>query len=154
MPGKSKKGSGPPADAFDDIIADAQQLNAIIDTTNTTTTNTTSSSSSSSSSSSKHEVPSEEEADAVTIRLCVAGDLVRLRQHLSCGGTVIGARALLSAVIEDRLDVVRILVKEYGANVSEMSDGMFPLIAAATQGFLNMMRCLVNELGADVDQDF
>jgi hypothetical protein len=35
MPGKSKKGKGPPPDDFDDIIADAQHVNATVTTPRT-----------------------------------------------------------------------------------------------------------------------
>jgi hypothetical protein len=93
MPTKSKKDRGPSANDFDDIIADAQELNASVTTTTTiieaaiiTTTASSSSSSCSGSgsrSSSNPAKPTDEEVDDMLTEMCLAGDLAQMRRYLS-----------------------------------------------------------------------
>jgi hypothetical protein len=149
MPTKSQKVGCPPADDFDDIFADAKRSNAIITTIITTTTSTTSSSSSSST---YHAEPTDNEMDLMINKLCIAGDLVRLRRYLIRGGMAFSACALCDVVASNRLNIVRFLIKEYGADVSQTSIGLFRLVIATQRGFVTMVRCLVIELGAYVSQ--
>jgi hypothetical protein len=178
MPGKIKELKGPPADDFDDIIAQATQLNASIVTTssgssssnnsisrrNANNASTSSSSRSSCStgsgsgisgrrSRSNHALPTEEEVEKVLTQMCIAGDLVRLRRYLGPRDRRISARPLLYAAAYGKLDILRCLVEEYGADGNEGDDdGDTPLYYAAHEGQLKVVQCLVKELGADVNQ--
>jgi ankyrin repeat protein len=50
------------------------------------------------------------------------------------------------------LDIVRCLIKEYGADVNEASPGYTPLYVAVQNGHVALVECLVKELGANVHQ--
>jgi ankyrin repeat protein len=51
-----------------------------------------------------------------------------------------------------KLDVVRLLVMELGANVSQLYDGTTALCAAALNGHKHVVLALVQEFGADANQ--
>jgi hypothetical protein len=88
------------------------------------------------------------------IRACHAGDLTKLRRLAKKGSMQGRSRPLCHAARNgDRLDVIRCLVKELGANVNQAdADGCTPLFMAALEGHLELVRCLGKELGADVNQ--
>jgi ankyrin repeat protein len=164
MPGKSKKGKGLPADDFDDIIAKAEQLNASIVTTSSRRSNessssrktkTASSSSSSNSRSSSKTPPTDEDADKMMIKICIAGDVVQLRQYLGLGDRLINAGPLSYAAAYGKLEIVRCLVEDYGADINEKYEkyGDTPLFFAAQGGHLKVLRYLVKDLGVDVNQE-
>jgi hypothetical protein len=91
----------------------------------------------------------DEEADDVIIQLCIAGDLVRLRRHLGRTDRRVGAGPLCAAASYGKLDVVRCLVEEYGANIKEIFDDCYtPLIVATQKGQLALLDYMAKELGA------
>jgi ankyrin repeat protein len=60
---------------------------------------------------------------------------------------------LVIAAANGRLDLLRLLVKELGADFNEAThDGATPLYVAAQNGHLDVVRCLVRELGVDINQ--
>jgi hypothetical protein len=64
----------------------------------------------------------------------------------------VAARGSYSAVFR-QLEVVRLLVQQMGANVSEsVPPGPIPLMLATKSNNLALVQCLVVELGADVNQ--
>jgi ankyrin repeat protein len=64
---------------------------------------------------------------------------------------VFGAEPLINAALYGKLEVVRFLVKELGADINQADEiGYTPLLVAAQKGYLAVCVCLVKELGADV----
>jgi hypothetical protein len=66
---------------------------------------------------------------------------------------VVSAEPLCEVTGYAKLDVMRYLVKELGADVNMASSrtGCPPLYIAAQQGHVDAIRCLVKELGADIN---
>jgi ankyrin repeat protein len=63
--------------------------------------------------------------------------------------TLVGAAEL------GKLDIVRVMVREYGADDNQRTndeDAYTPLIVAAHKGHVQVVRCLVKEFGADINQ--
>jgi hypothetical protein len=158
MPAKSKKVDAPQADDFDDIIAQAEQINASV---SSSIGNSSSSSSSdannvrsgSINSSSGQVPPTDEEANVTLIHICIAGDLVRLRWYLQRTDRRFDARPVCHAAVCGKLDIVRCLVEEYGADINGTFDkGCTHLFCGAQYGHLALVRCMVTELGADVNK--
>jgi hypothetical protein len=59
---------------------------------------------------------------------------------------------LTEAAVHGKVEVMRYLVNDLGADVNQADDeGFTPLYSAAQEGHVAAVRCLVNELGADVD---
>jgi ankyrin repeat protein len=86
-------------------------------------------------------------------KICIVGDLVRLRRYLGLGKRRISAGPLCYAAAYGKLEIVRCLIKEYGADTNEKyDDGDIALFYAAHEGQLKVIKCLVKELGADVNQ--
>jgi ankyrin repeat protein len=56
------------------------------------------------------------------------------------------------AATHGKLDAVRFLLRELGADVSLWHNGFTALIAAAQEGHEHVVRCLVQEFGANVNQ--
>jgi ankyrin repeat protein len=60
---------------------------------------------------------------------------------------------LYIAAKENKLAIVRCLVKELGADVNQANDGgLTPMCAAAEKVDIALMRCLVKEFGVDVNK--
>jgi hypothetical protein len=142
MPAKSKKSKAPPADDFDDIIA--EHLRA---TVTTSSRSSTSISTSTPIPPSKMIVPED-----VMIDCCVDGDLAQLPRWAKLGVRVHSAWPLIVAAWQGKLTMVVCLVRELGAdpNGAENEGGRTPVFMAAWQGHEAVLRCLANELGADV----
>jgi ankyrin repeat protein len=70
----------------------------------------------------------------------------KTRRHVN------GADPLCNAAAYGKLDVVRLLLREVGADISQLFDGRSALYAAAEEGHEHVVRALVNEFGANVKQ--
>jgi hypothetical protein len=81
-----------------------------------------------------------------------AGNLERLTLWARQGVRVTSGKPLYVATRAGHLEVLRWLVQELGADVSQIYNGDTPLIVAADINNLATLKCLV-ELGADVNQD-
>jgi ankyrin repeat protein len=87
------------------------------------------------------------------IQAVLYGDLKQLKRWAEQGVRVHTAEALCQAAASGKLEVVRYLVKEGGADVNlDDEDGYTPLYMAAQYGHTAIVRYLVNHLGADVDK--
>jgi hypothetical protein len=182
MPKNAKKGAGKkiaaaPAqadEAFDDMLAELCAADLIA--TPVTEVSISSSSSSSSSSIAKsgpnngvpsnaaHSSASRIQADAteptegevsidILVQACIRGDMTQLRRWARGGIRVSSAEPLCQAAAHGKLDVVRYLVSDLGADVNQADDqGYTPLFVAAQKGHLAVVRCFIKELGADVNK--
>jgi ankyrin repeat protein len=160
MPDKSTKSKGVQGDDFDDVIVQAELLNASIPTrTNTSSSGSINSRSSNSrsrknttnnaNSNSDHSMPSEEEL----VQKCKSGDLARLCRYLQRHFLVIGSCCLCIPAIRDNLDVVGYVIKDYGVDVNETDKyGNPPVLVAALYGQLALVRYVAKEFGGDVDK--
>jgi ankyrin repeat protein len=63
-------------------------------------------------------------------------------------------RPLFKAASHGKLDLMRILVNELGADVNQAKEdnGATALILAAQNGVVDIVRCLGKELGADMNK--
>jgi hypothetical protein len=90
--------------------------------------------------------------EKMLIEAARAGGLERLTIWTTQGVRVTTGMPLLHAVGRGHLEVVRFLVRKMGANVSQASSGVKPLIVGVQKNNPAMLQCLVVELGADVNQ--
>jgi hypothetical protein len=88
--------------------------------------------------------------DAMLTKAALDGDLESLTLWASRGVRVTSERPLCVAAWDGHLEVVRILVRDLGANANQTSYGNSPLTAAANMDFPAVVRCLI-EYGADVN---
>jgi hypothetical protein len=79
------------------------------------------------------------------------GDMLRLHRLARQGVRVSSPDPLVRAAANGRLDTLRFLVKELGADVNTAHKNITPLCAAAEMGHVAIVVCLVKELGADVN---
>jgi hypothetical protein len=80
------------------------------------------------------------------------GDIDTLRQWAAEGVRVTTAVPLCEAVWRGRVNLLRLLVNNLGANVNQSDeDGWTPVLRAAKEGNVGVLLCLVKELGADVN---
>jgi ankyrin repeat protein len=87
------------------------------------------------------------------IEACAAGNLVQSRRWGRQGIRVASAGPLIQAAAFNKIDVMRCLVKELGADVNQVRDtGVMALTTAVYQRHLDAMVCLVKELGANVNR--
>jgi ankyrin repeat protein len=150
MPSNDKKkgkrsGARAATDDFDDMLAEfaVADLENAAKIQNTITITTTTASTSSTA-------PNPTDQDIVDA--CSESDIDRLRRWGRRGIRVGSANPLVAAAYWNKIDVMRCLVHELGADANQMiEDGLTPLIAAIQEGNLDAMRCLVTELGADVN---
>jgi hypothetical protein len=149
-------------DEFYDILAEPRASAPAILATTTTSTSTSSPVTTASSSSSPTE-PRTISAAGATKELrvseesifaaCRQGNVGQLRSWGRQRVRIRNAGAFWNIVFLDKLDVVRCLVKDLGADINQvMQDGATPLCIAAQSGNVDMVRCLMTELGADVNQ--
>jgi ankyrin repeat protein len=62
------------------------------------------------------------------------------------------AEPLVQAAANGKLAVVRLLLLELGAEVTQLYEGFTALYVAAQEGHECVVRCIVQEFGADVNQ--
>jgi hypothetical protein len=92
-------------------------------------------------------------SDEALVAACGRRDLVQLRRWGRQGIRIVsGAPLCVCAFRGARLDILRCLVNDLGADVNQRgNEGGSPLFFAAQQGHLNILLCLLEEFGADVD---
>jgi ankyrin repeat protein len=90
--------------------------------------------------------------EATIVQACVAGEMSLLRRWAMRGIRVTSARPISLAAAAGKLDVVRLLLRELGADVSQSFNGFAVLRVAAQAGHEHVVRCLVHEIGANVNQ--
>jgi ankyrin repeat protein len=83
---------------------------------------------------------------------CIEGDVGLLRQWARRGVRVTSTFPLYKAVVHGKLDVVRLLMTELGADASLLYNGYTVLGVAAMEGHAHVVRCLVQEFSANVNQ--
>jgi ankyrin repeat protein len=89
----------------------------------------------------------------VLIQCCIRGDLVQLRRWAQQGLRCVCVEPLLQATLAGKLEVVRYLVIELGADVNQADeDGCTALYIAARKGHESLVRFIIKELGVDVNQ--
>jgi ankyrin repeat protein len=94
-------------------------------------------------------MPSEE----TIVQCCLVGDVGQLLRWARQGVRVVAVEPLLYAAAHGLLEVVRVLLKELGADVNQArDDGGTPLYLAAQEGKMSVVQCLVKEFGANVNQ--
>jgi ankyrin repeat protein len=90
--------------------------------------------------------------EATIIEAIMAGDLSRLQLWGRMGVSVGSVEPLRRAALLRSVAVVKCLINELGADVSQRDhEGATPLNYAAQNGFLPVVKCLVEEFGADVN---
>jgi ankyrin repeat protein len=99
------------------------------------------------------EVIEVEVTENIIVRYCILNDVKKLWRWAQQGVRVESAHPSCTAALFGRLNVMRRLVKDIGADVSQADkDGHHPLYVAAQVGHLPAVRCLVKDLDADVNQ--
>jgi ankyrin repeat protein len=89
----------------------------------------------------------------VLIECCIRGDLVQLRRWAQQGLRCVCVEPLIQATLAGKLEVVRYLVIELGADVNQAGeDGCTALYIAARKGHESLVRFIIKELGVDVNQ--
>jgi ankyrin repeat protein len=125
-------------------------------TSSTSTASTSSSSSTSDTTSTATRLRSAGEEKVLQESILEAarvGDRPRLSRWARFGVQVSSPDPLILAAENGQVDLVRLLVKELGADVNKAaSDGYTPLFVAVQEGHVAVIQCLVEELGADVNQ--
>jgi hypothetical protein len=150
-------------DDFDDMVAEVCAADLASPLVAGSTTNTNASSSSSSSSSSSNPIPAaratrrrveaiETVSEEMIVQACTAGDVSLLRRWARRGIVVISTEPLFCAAATGKLDAVRVLVRELGADVNQACDGVTALHTAAYWGHEHVVRCLVKRFDADVNK--
>jgi ankyrin repeat protein len=93
-------------------------------------------------------------SDEMILACCKEGDITKLRLWTSLGVNVLfSAAPLMKAAECGRVEVLRYLAKELGADVNKATYlGYTALMFAARHRFLEVARCLVKDLSADVNQ--
>jgi hypothetical protein len=99
-------------------------------------------------------------SDDEFIQCFVAGNITQLRRWARLGVRVLSAIPLCAAAELGKVDMLRILIKELGADVNKVDSGSndsthnarTPLYMAAQGGHVAALRCLVKEFGAHVNQ--
>jgi hypothetical protein len=165
--GKQKKVAAQSDNDFDDMLAESCAADLTTtpasSTTTTTTTTTKTATTASPSSTTPSSVPSmrttarappaEEALSRKVIEAIKAGDIIKLTRWARRGDRLPNAAALVGAAWMGKLDVVKVLVQEFGADVNQATDdGHFPLIVEANKGHIHIIRYLVLQEGADVNQ--
>jgi hypothetical protein len=150
VPAKAKK-SAHPADDFDDMLADfkAQDLqeNSYSAESNSGSTTTTTTAGAATR-------RTKYISDMAIFESCSRRDMAQLCWWARRDFRVSSAEPLFQCICNrGGLDLVRLLVKELGADVNEANkDGFMPLVLAATMENFEMVKFLVMELGADVNK--
>jgi hypothetical protein len=91
-------------------------------------------------------------SDGTVVDAVIAGSLNTLRKW-GKWGMKFGPVPLCIAAGYGKIDVLRCLAKEFGADVNQATEaGLTPLLMAATEGKLDVLHYLVNELGVNVHQ--
>jgi hypothetical protein len=89
-----------------------------------------------------------EVSEETVVQCCVAGDTNRLRRWGKLGFRVRTAQPLFQAAANGMVDVIRLLVKELGADINLATDnGFTPLLMAAQEGQVAVVMCLAKEFG-------
>jgi ankyrin repeat protein len=94
------------------------------------------------------------------MQCCAAGDTAQLRRWARQGVRVVSGLPLCAAALLGKVDLLRILIKELGADANQAIfgsndptlDGSIPLLVAAQYGHVAALRCLVKEFGAAINQ--
>jgi hypothetical protein len=166
MPKNNKKGgkaaTAKVAEDFDDMLAEFREADltnpAASSSAHTTNSNSSSSSSSTSTLASRAVHPSgagvgETIPEEDMIQAAIRGDVKQMKQWASEGVRVHTGEPLCQAAGWGKIESVRCLVRDLGADVNLINvDGWTPLFMAAQEGHTAMARFLVKELGADVDK--
>jgi hypothetical protein len=79
------------------------------------------------------------------------GKLGQLREWARRGIRLGSTKPLFVAAEQNLVDAIRLLVKDFGANVDGSTELGVPLFIAAAEGNLAAVRCLLKEFGADVN---
>jgi hypothetical protein len=174
----NKKNDKQTSDEFDAMLAEAWASDPAILATKTTTTSislatsvspitaTTVASSSSSSARSEKLLPmgppTNPAAEAMEESMvseksilvaCTMGDVRQLRKWGTQGVLIRNCNPLFYVVFSEKLDFVRCLVKDIGADFTQVNDdGCTPMCVAVMSGKLDMVRFQGTELRADVNQ--
>jgi hypothetical protein len=86
-------------------------------------------------------------------KACLAGDLIKLRRWRRQGVRVTSAEPLLIAIKDGKVDLMRCLVNDLGADVNQArEDGASFLHIAPQIGNVDLIRCITLVFGADVNQ--
>jgi hypothetical protein len=151
-------------DDFDDMLAEVcdADVASLLAAGSSTTTNPPSSSSSSGNNNPSPTPAARArtrraEARALVLEMaivqaCATGDMGLLRQWAKRGIRFSSAEPLFQAAGRGKLDVVRLLLRELGADVGLLHDGFPALCMAAQEGHEHVVRCLVQEFSANVNQ--
>jgi ankyrin repeat protein len=87
------------------------------------------------------------------VQACYRGNMALLRRWERRGIRVSSAEPLCQAAARGKLDMMRYLVSDLGADVNQADDQKnTPLSIASKDRHLAVIRCLVNDLSADVNQ--
>jgi hypothetical protein len=152
MPKKKKKGKQQTADDdFDDMLAEVMAADLPSPSTSSNSSSAISATTSTPSRIKYASMPSEE----TIVNCCIVGNVLvpRLMQWAQQGVRVVSAEPLMHAAGYGWREMVRVLIKELGANVNQARDnGCTPLYIAAQEGHEAVVMCLVQEFGADVNQ--
>jgi hypothetical protein len=158
---KDKKTGKRAADDFDDMLAEmrAADLTSSNNTAATASANLSTSSSLSATTSSRTTTRVPEVSEGAINAAVRAGDIKKLmgwaRQGIPLPNAVVtNFYPLLGAALLGKLDVVRVLLREYGVDVNQATakGGYTALMKAAQHKQEHVVRCLVNDFGADVNQ--
>jgi ankyrin repeat protein len=141
-------------DSFDDMLAELCAADLATLAVGSITTTSSSSSSSNPTVSDADLIPTAGETvpEAMIILASFNGDMDLLRRLARRGIRVSSALPLCRAAENGKLDAVRLLVKEMGADVGQVHKDFTALRVAALEGQEHVVRCLVLEFGADVNQ--
>jgi hypothetical protein len=86
------------------------------------------------------------------VQACIRGDMAQLQRWSRRGIRVLNGVPLVRAAEYGKLDVMRFLVSDLGADVNQADDDDWtPLLSAAQEGQLAAAECLLKEFGADVN---
>jgi hypothetical protein len=90
-------------------------------------------------------------AEEAIIKAIIAGDIASLRRWARQGVRLVSAKPFSKATLLGSLDIMRCLVKEFGADVNQTNEeGATAVDTAVLSANFNMVRFLVRYLGADV----
>jgi ankyrin repeat protein len=161
MPKDKKKGKAATAKAtedFDDMLAEFRAADLTSPAVSPSTSSSSSSSSNISTLSARALHPSgagvgKTIPEEDMINAAIRGDVKQMKQWARQGVRVHTAEPLCQAAGRGKLESVRCLVNELGADVNlAAKDGCTPLYIAAQEGQTAMARFLVKEVGAEVDK--
>jgi hypothetical protein len=78
-------------------------------------------------------MPTDDEVDEMFTKICVAGDPVRLRRYLGRADRPLCAGPLCYLAAHGKFDIVRCLVKEYGADATLMAHIIKAILPCSAQ---------------------